>query len=55
MDLRKTYYRTERYLKHNAPTILTGIGVVGVIGTSVLTAKATPKAIYILEEKEKEK
>lgn len=55
MDLRNTYYRTERYLKRNAPTILTGMSVVGVVGTAVLTAKATPKAIDILNEREKEK
>ena len=54
MDLRNTYYRTERYLKRNAPTILTWISVVGVVGTAVLTAKATPKAIDILNEREKE-
>lgn len=44
-----------RYLKKNAPTILSGLGVVGVIGTAALAVKATPKAMYILEEKEKEK
>lgn len=44
-----------RYLKRNAPTILSGLGVIGVIGTAALAVKATPKAIYILEEKEKAK
>ena len=36
-------------LKPNAPTILTGLGALGVIGTAVLTAKATPKAIDRIE------
>lgn len=31
-------------------TLLTWIGALGVIGTSVATAKATPKAIMLLEE-----
>lgn len=34
-----------RSLKTNSPSILTGIGVAGVIGTAILAAKATPKAM----------
>lgn len=37
-------------LKKASPTILTGIGIVGVVVTAVLTAKATPKALERLEE-----
>ena len=40
------------YLQSHAPEILAGLGVVGVVGTSVLAAKATPKALLLLEEKE---
>ena len=36
----------------NSASILTGLGVVGVVSTAVLAAKATPKALYLLEEKE---
>ena len=39
----------------NSASILTGLGVVGVVSTAVLAAKATPKALYLLEEKEKYK
>lgn len=35
--------------------ILTCLGAAGVIGTSVLTAKATPKAVALLQEAEVEK
>ena len=38
---------------NNSASILTGLGVVGVIGTAVVTAKLTPKALDILEEREK--
>ena len=38
---------------NNSASILTGLGVVGVIGTAVTTAKLTPKALDILEEREK--
>lgn len=43
-----------RYLKKNAPAILSGIGAVGVITTAILAVKATPKAMHILEEKGEE-
>lgn len=48
MDLR-------RFIKKNAPTILSGIGVVGVVATTVMAVKATPKALTILEKTEEEK
>ena len=38
--------------KDNSASILTGLGVMGVFSTAVMTAKATPKAIALLEEKE---
>lgn len=43
------------FLDRNAPTILTSIGGVGVIVTAVLTAKATPKAIKLVETVKEEK
>ena len=38
-------------LKRNAPTILMGAGVVGVVGSAVLACVATRKLDSILEEK----
>lgn len=43
------------FLKRNSSTILTCVGAVGVVATSVLTAKATPKAVLLLEQAEEEK
>lgn len=37
-------------MKHQSPTILTCIGAVGVVATSVMTAKATTKASKLLEK-----
>lgn len=37
-------------LKRSSPTILTGIGVIGVVGTAVMAVRATPKALQIIEE-----
>lgn len=44
-----------KFCKDNSSTILTGLGVTGVISTAVMAAKATPKALDILEEKEEYK
>lgn len=41
-------------LKKNAPAILTGVGILGFVGTTVMAIKATPKAIDLLNEREKE-
>lgn len=43
------------FLKRNAPTILTVIGAGGVIATSVMAVKATPKALKLLEYARDEK
>lgn len=42
-------------LKKSSPTILTCIGAVGVIATSILTARATPKALERLKQAKSEK
>lgn len=41
---------TKSFLKRSSPTILTCVGVAGVIATSVMAVKATPKALRIIEE-----
>lgn len=40
--------------KHS-PEILTGIGITGLLTTTVLAVKATPKALKLIEENKKEK
>ena len=37
-------------ISKNSPRILTGLGCAGVVSTTILAAKASPKAIAILEE-----
>lgn len=39
-------------LKKHSPDIFIGIGISGMIGTAIMAAKATPKAIMIMEELE---
>ena len=44
-SLQKVVYMSKGYLKRNSSTILTGIGAAGVVGTAVMTAKATTKSV----------
>lgn len=53
--LENIVHSSKLYLKHNASTVLTAIGVFGVVATSILTAKATIKAFEIVNEEECEK
>lgn len=46
---------SKKYVKRNAASILTSIGGVGVVATTVLAVKATPKALLLLDEAKKEK
>jgi hypothetical protein len=43
------------YLRRNSSTILTWVGAIGVIGTAVLAAQATPKAVKLMEAAKEEK
>lgn len=42
-------------LKKYSPTILTGVSIIGVITTTILGIKATPKALKLINEAEDEK
>lgn len=53
--MNKLIHRSKLFINRNASTILTCIGGVGVIATSVMTAKATPKALLLLDKAEEEK
>ena len=45
---------TKRFFKNHTPEILTGLGTAGMIFTTVLAVKATPKALKLIDEKKKE-
>lgn len=48
------FKKIQTLVSKNSPEILTGIGIAGMITTTILAVKATPKAIYILEDLENE-
>lgn len=43
------------FMKRNASTILTCLGGIGAVTTTVMAVKATPKALQLIEETEKKK
>lgn len=47
--------RVQKDLKQHYPEILTGIGISGMIATTIMAVRATPKAIRLIEKAEKEK
>lgn len=53
--MNKLLSQSKSFLSRNASTFLTVLGGVGVVGTAVLAAKATPKALALVEEAEVEK
>lgn len=53
--LTKFIKNTKGFMRKHSPEILTGIGVTGMITTTVLAVKATPKALILLENAKNEK
>ena len=48
-DLSKVVKNTKASVSKHSPEILTGIGIAGMIGTTVIAVRATPKALKLLE------
>lgn len=51
IDLSKTIQGIGSVVKQHSPEILMGIGIAGMISTTVLAVKATPKALMLIEER----
>lgn len=49
-NFKKFLHNTKAVISKNSPKILTGIGIAGMITTTVLAVKATPKAVRLIEE-----
>lgn len=48
-------HHAKTFLNRNSSTILTCVGAAGVVTTTVLAVKATPKALYLLKQAEEDK
>lgn len=53
-NLAKLVSNTRQFANRHSPEILTGIGIAGMITTTVLAVRATPKALQLIEEKKNE-
>lgn len=53
-NLSKLIANTKVTLAKHSPEILTGIGIAGMITTTILAVKATPKAMRLIDQKKKE-
>lgn len=54
VDFGKFLKNAQKALSKHSPEILTGIGIAGMIGTTVMAVKATPKAVELIEKYKKE-
>lgn len=53
--MKKQFFKNmSKSLSNHSPEILTGIGIAGMITSTALAVKATPKALELLEEKKEE-
>jgi len=52
MNIKTLIIRTGKTLSKNSPTILTGLGVAGLLSTTILAVKATPKALEVLKNEQ---
>lgn len=54
LNLANLVSNTRQFANKHSPEILTGIGIAGMITTTVLAVRATPKALELLEKKKNE-
>lgn len=55
IDITHILKQAQTSIAKHSPEILTGIGIAGMIATTIIAVKATPKAIKLVEAKKKEK
>lgn len=53
-EITKSFLSLKTAIKKHSPEILTGIGIAGMITTTVMAVRATPKALILIEEKKEE-
>jgi hypothetical protein len=53
-ELAKSFLSLKTAIKKHSPEILTGIGIAGMITTTVMAVRAMPKALILIEERKEE-
>ena len=54
MQLKAIFTDLGKAARKHSPEILTGIGIAGMLSTTVLAVRATPKALMLIEEKKRQ-
>lgn len=54
IDFKNVVKSTQNLLDKHSPVILTSIGITGMISTTIMAVRATPKAMILIEEKKDE-
>lgn len=55
VNVTQMFNTAKSFMTKHSPEILTGVGIAGMITTTVLAVKATPKAMELIEEAERQK
>lgn len=55
MNVKQIILSARRSLVKHSPEILTGVGIAGMIATTIMAVKATPKALKLIEEFKEER
>lgn len=50
--LTKVFKNVPKFLKKHSPEILTGVGIAGMVITTISAVRVTPKALRIIDERE---
>lgn len=53
-EIAKSFLSLKTAIKKHSPEILTGIGIAGMITSTVMAVRATPKALILIEERKEE-
>lgn len=53
-EIEKSFLSLKTAIKKHSPEILTGIGIAGMITTTIMAVRATPKALILIEERKEE-
>ena len=53
--MNKIVQKAQVFVKRNSSTILTALGGAGLVATTVMAVKATPKAMELIKQAEEEK
>ena len=55
MSFKTSMKKVSKSIDKHSPEILIGLGIAGLVSTTVMAVKATPKALLLIEEKKQEK